>query len=159
MKNWLSRRLHIDSSSIDMYFKNNNVTGFLMIWTIFEQGLFSGYIRFDELKKFSVKNQCFIASETILDDNFTYFHNRYQNKEFYKNLVHNENKQEIEEIRNAEIEKINNEDKLKFLLYIVYRYRNNIFHGNKGVLSWMKYEEQIDKCVLIMTKLIDLKKI
>jgi len=33
--------------------------------------------------------------------------------------------------------------------------RNNIFHGNKGVESWLQFAEQIEMCQGVMQKLID----
>jgi len=157
IKSWLTNHLQADSNEIETYFKNNNVTGFLMIWTIFEQKLFNGFIKFSDISNFSKENKDLITTIISLNDIFNYFHSRYQNNEYYNNLIHNDNKTEIEEIRKKKIEKLNKEEKLQFLLYVVYRYRNNIFHGNKGVSSWLKYEEQIDKCVITMTELIDNK--
>jgi len=70
-------------------------------------------------------------------------------------LIHQQKNFKIDTIRKSKISSLNNTEKFEFLIYIVYRYRNNIFHGNKGVTSWTKYEEQIDKCVQVMTFLID----
>lgn len=39
------------------------------------------------------------------------------------------------------------------MTYIVYRYRNNMFHGNKGLESWLQFEEQIKDCITVMKKL------
>ena len=39
-------------------------------------------------------------------------------------------------------------------VFVVYRYRNNIFHGNKGVDSWLGYREQIDLCTEVMQSFI-----
>lgn len=157
IKDWLTNHLEADSNSVEEYFKNNNVTGFLIIWTLFEQKIFRGYIKFSDINSFSKKNKDLISTESILDENFVHFHNRYQNLRYFKNLIHKERKADIEQIRITSVEELDNEEKLKFLLYVVYRYRNNIFHGNKAVSSWIRYKEQIDKCVTTMTKLIDLK--
>ena len=43
------------------------------------------------------------------------------------------------------------------LLVVVYRFRNNIFHGNKGVDSWLQYRPQIEKCTNVMQHLITLR--
>ena len=45
-------------------------------------------------------------------------------------------------------------DKLFFLVFVVYRYRNNIFHGNKGVQSWLQYRDQIRRCTQVMQALV-----
>jgi len=41
-----------------------------------------------------------------------------------------------------------------FTIFVVYRYRNNIFHGNKGVASWLKFQDQIKLCIKVMQTLI-----
>lgn len=46
--------------------------------------------------------------------------------------------------------KITSEDKLALMFYVVYRYRNNIFHENKGIMSWTQDTEQIEKCISFM---------
>ena len=40
------------------------------------------------------------------------------------------------------------------VVVVVYRFRNNMFHGNKGVASWLRYREQIALCVLAMQEFI-----
>jgi len=42
------------------------------------------------------------------------------------------------------------EQKCQLLLGVIFRYRNNIFHGNKGVTGWLRYQEQIDMCTRAM---------
>ena len=93
--------------------------------------------------------------EDSLDIEFQYFYERYQNDELYKNLIHDDNYDDIKNILKTDKSNITNKDKLFLLLYVVYRYRNNIFHGNKGVRSWIKYIVQIEKCVKVMIIMLD----
>ncbi len=37
-------------------------------------------------------------------------------------------------------------DRAFFVALVAYRFRNNMFHGNKGVQSWLRYRPQIDLC-------------
>jgi hypothetical protein len=37
-------------------------------------------------------------------------------------------------------------ERLYFLGIVAYGFRNNMFHGNKGVESWLRYTEQIRLC-------------
>ena len=57
------------------------------------------------------------------------------------------------QILKKEFEKISAEEKIYFLVYIVYRYRNNMFHGTKGLESWIRYKSEIERCIDIMMKL------
>ena len=50
------------------------------------------------------------------------------------------------------------EEKKYILMYIVNRYRNNMFHGGKGIGDWVsKYGKQINNCIKIMKWLVDEK--
>lgn len=155
-KNWIAEYLDTEKNEIETYFKNNDVTGFLIIWTIFEQSLFNGFLKKNQLKPFSRKNKS-LLNET-LEKHFSHFHDRYQNKKRYSNLRHKDIYKEIDNILSEDKTSVAKEDKLLFLLYVVYRYRNNIFHGSKGVTSWLRYKIQIEKCIETMTILIDYKK-
>src|SRR3990167_6907130 len=41
-------------------------------------------------------------------------------------------------------------DIIFFTTFVVLRFRNNIFHGNKYARNWMKYKDQIIHCTEIM---------
>jgi hypothetical protein len=44
---------------------------------------------------------------------------------------------------------------LVFLVALVtYRYRNNMFHGNKGVRSWLQYKTQIGLCTNVVQSFV-----
>lgn len=61
----------------------------------------------------------------------------------------------MEEILSGNLGFANDEQKLKFLLYVVFRYRNNMFHGNKCLSSWLKYKIEINHCIKVMINSID----
>ena len=91
------------------------------------------------------------------------FYNRYKDKRLYENLTHETTHKtkpkEVEEILKRDFGALEEFEVLFFLLYVVYPYRNNIFHGNKGVQSWLKFKPQIEQCIEIMQTLITLEKI
>lgn len=41
-------------------------------------------------------------------------------------------------------------EKIIYMGIIIYRFRNNIFHGNKEYFNWNKYREEISYCNYIM---------
>ena len=41
-----------------------------------------------------------------------------------------------------------------FLTFVVYRFRNNIFHGNKRVDAWLRFQPQIQDCIRVMQIMI-----
>lgn len=61
----------------------------------------------------------------------------------------------MENILKKKKECLTDNEKMQLALYVLYRYRNNIFHGNKGARSWNQYIEQIDQCVKTMAFIID----
>ena len=50
---------------------------------------------------------------------------------------------------------LSDEEKLVLMIYVVYRYRNNIFHGNKGIESWSHYTSQIELYLDFMMSILD----
>lgn len=153
LKAWLASYFIIKETEVESYFRNENVSGFLIMWTILEQKLFDGFVLPNKFETFSTANSSKWNQEFEIE--FVYFHDRYQNKDIFQNLCHGDRNLKVNEIINSLPTNINTNDKLLFLLYVVYRYRNNIFHGNKGVDSWIIYSTQIGKCVQIMKYLLD----
>lgn len=134
--------------------KNENATLFLMIWPIMEQKIFNGFMRKQDIDKVAER---FASSYQKLDMNemFLHFHQRYEDKNALHHLKHKDAYDMFDEILKKQEHEITDKEKSVFLFYVVYRYRNNIFHGNKGIESWSKYTEQITYCIQFMTKIID----
>jgi len=152
-KRWLAAHYKISEGKAESYFKNEDVTGFLIVWTIFEQKLFGGVIQYNNIKKHSTT-----ITPTIIDElerEFVYFFERYQDRDRFKNLRYEQNAEEIKGILGFTKESLSAEQKLQFFLFVVYRYKNNIFHGNKSVPSWARYETEIGYCVNIMKALLE----
>lgn len=152
--NWLAN--YYDTSIVNIYdlLNSERATTFLLIWPIFENELFNGYCRKGLLAS-KIKDIVSVFNDDI-EKMAKHFHDRYHNnKRYYHNLIHNDKYDDFSSIISNEYETLDNESKLLMLLYIVFRYRNNIFHGNKGILSWTKYGKQIDYCIDFMTLCLD----
>jgi hypothetical protein len=150
LKSFLATYLETEETKIESYFNDKNVVGFLIIWTIFEQKKCSGFLKFSELTNLKIE----ISWKDEFEEEFTYFYSRYQDPKLYNNLRHKEDKEDIKTILSNRGD-VTNEDKMYLLLYVVYRYRNNIFHGNKSPESWSKYKEPISRCVNILRLILD----
>ncbi len=83
-----------------------------------------------------------------------HFHERYQAKKLYLNLMHTHNSSKLEEILQKGFLELTDYETAFFLAFVAYRYRNNIFHGNKGVGSWLKYQPQINYCSTVMQQFV-----
>ncbi|MBT3338857.1 MAG: hypothetical protein HN855_15655 [Anaerolineae bacterium] len=155
--NWLASYLQQNVSEVSKLTENQFAMEFLMTWSIFESDCFNGFCKMGIIPVFSKK---LAATEknypTTFPELAKCFHKRYQSKKKYSNLVHGKKIPDLEKILAKEIKDLNREDEVYLLLVVVYRYRNNMFHGNKNVASWLQYEKQIRRCTTIMQNLIDI---
>lgn len=156
IKKWICDYYKIDILLIEdnSFFNNELVTSFLIIWTIFEQKLFNGFVKRTLIEEFSSDSSNKFS--TSLSKHFKYFYERYHDKQLFKNLINDDKaiQKKMQNILEQPIELITDDNKLTFILYVLYRYRNNIFHGNKGVELWTKYSIQIEICISIMIELL-----
>lgn len=151
VKEQLAQYFNTNVNEIHQLLKDELATSFLLIWPIFEQTYFDNFCKKDDIEEFSEK-----YGETFCyDEMFQHFYSRYQNNDCYRNLVHQQNFPKFKEILNKSPNDITNNEKLLFITFVVYRYRNNIFHGNKGIKSWSKFKQQITYCIEFMTSMID----
>ena len=88
------------------------------------------------------------------------FFERYKNSSEYVRRLFNTTK-EGKDVFASYLKKENFSDLLaekekavKFALCIIIRYRNNMFHGNKGVSNWLAYRQQINDCTCLMQHFI-----
>lgn len=154
VEEWLAGYFDTDTNRIEELLTNQLATTYLLIWPIFEQKFFNGFMKKSEIKRFAADHaECYgkMNSEYIIK----YFHKRYQDNNNYHHLKHRDNCSDIDEILKKSYDKLKSEEKLALGLYVVYRYRNNIFHGNKGIKSWVNYKTQIEYCLQFMMRFID----
>lgn len=143
-----------DIANIDKAFKSQTATMYLLIWPTLEKVLFDRYAKYEKIEEVADKYQEFYA-EMEIEQDVRYFYDRYQDKEKYRQLRHSRyGYEEISDILNKRYELLSLKEKLQLMLFVVYRYRNNIFHGSKGLESWIRYSLEIEKCLLFMAKII-----
>lgn len=151
---WLGTLLGHSEREINDLLDDESALQFLITWSIFESKCFHGRLKVGSIKYYADATAPSINSSALQDD-AEYFHSRYQNGIFFKNLIHESS---IDSGMPALIKKsfteLSTADKLFFLVFVVYRYRNNIFHGNKGVQSWLQYRDQIRRCTQVMQALV-----
>ena len=134
---------------------------FLIAWSLFESKCFNGDVKMtktvNDLETFAAGN----ASEG--EDNAgcvrkaaAYFHERYKGKDNtrYRQLMRRTRSERMDELLLKEFISLEPKDVVFLILMTVYRYRNNMFHGNKGVASWLQYKEQIELCTCMMQRFV-----
>lgn len=155
-ESWLARLFDEDVADIKTFLANKRALHFLISWSLFESKCFNGFMRKGDIDAFAKNadaDTSFDKTEILKHANS--FHNRYQDKTLYGNLLYKDSCPRMDALLKLPYEKLDPEDAIYLATFTVYRYRNNIFHGNKGVSSWLQFEDQIDHCTEVMKTLID----
>ena len=149
IKNFFMKYFCVEEDQVNKLLSTKTATDFLLIWSIFEAKCFKGYCKEDLIKKsnYRFKDK---HLETPFYEKVKEFHVRYQDKTTWKNLYYKKENSYFKDIRNKKYEELDETEKNKFGLYVIFRFRNNIFHGNKKIESWLKYDEQIRNCISMM---------
>ena len=98
-----------------------------------------------------------------LQSNAKYFYDRYQNPENFRRLMHHKTLKGAYKgdayltriIKADSFDSLDVKQYVYLLLWVVFRYRNNIYHGNKIVETWSNYRDEIQKCIFCMQIIID----
>jgi len=155
---WFASYLGQNQGEIEKLLNDSLASRFLIGWSLFESKCFNGFVKIDKLSRFAHE---IVAEKDFDRQNFVrpgqHFHNRYQNKRLFRNLLHKQKLPAVTDILHSTFNEINDFQLVFMLLVVVYRYRNNMFHGNKGVTSWLGYREQIGLCLEVMQNLISLR--
>jgi hypothetical protein len=164
-KNWLANLFGQSESEVELLLSNKTAVKFLIAWSIFEGRCFARFMKAGDIQPFAerlINNEKFDVSS--IREHTQHFHERYQDKALYKNLIYDKLsekkpirdnlREEIDVILKLPFDKLNAVQAATFSAFVVYRFRNNIFHGNKGVHSWLNFADQIGRCTLIMQLLI-----
>ncbi|MBO4635871.1 MAG: hypothetical protein J5685_01875 [Clostridiales bacterium] len=152
---WLASHYGTDEGSMKEVLKTERATTYLLIWPVFEQELFGGFMMCKDIPAKATEYQTLVTSDHI-DEMAIHFHKRYKDSENKRHLLHDQkNNPLFDSIINKEYDDLSIEDKVVLLLFVSYRYRNNIFHGNKNVRTWKNYTTEIDYCLDFMMMLLD----
>ena len=149
---WLAKTLKIDDWLVSETVKNQMATVFLLIWPILETKIFNNDMSHTQIKNISDELKEKIDNNN-LDAIAKHFYERYQDKNKYERLVSGHPWSKIEGILEKPYHKIYKENKISFMIFVVYRYRNNIFHGIKSIKEWGNFSEEIQLCIKFMVML------
>ena len=160
--NFFNNSSDLKSEGID------RVRNFSLLWNLFEKYACKKNANVDSISK-AVNN--ISAKETITPELITrhidYFSTRYLNQDKSANIIFeklkfrsNHSDQDIKQkiiatLRKSELDPNEN---LKALLFILYRFRNNLFHGEKNVI---KLYEQVENFIVandLLTKVLTIMK-
>lgn len=129
--------------------QESNAFEFMILWSMLETKLFHKFCKKKDLLEFSQRSM--IPIDQIADIT-AYFHDRYKridgiHNDDYRHLIQSDRVPVIDKYLEKPYDELTDKEKCHLILYVIFRYRNNIFHGNKRVYSWLTYKDQINKCV------------
>ena len=152
---WLDRLLDQSKADVQTILNSKMALHFLIAWSLFESKCFGGSMRMDHLDAFADR----LANREAFDlglvsDAATHFHARYQDKRLYKHLMHQQSSKRMVWLLRSPFAALKPQDTVFLVAVTVYRYRNNMFHGNKHVLTWLQFVEQIELCTRAMQSFV-----
>ena len=116
-----------------------NILDFALLWNLFELKFFDKYFTITRIDSF-IENHSNNINPDILEKTYNYFKERYfENWNFsnnFNNLCNDEKSKDF--IFNSFT---NNKNKIKTVILIIARLRNNLFHGEKDVRNLEAQEE------------------
>ena len=156
---WFADHIGERSEEVTRLLEDKAAIRFLIAWSLLEPKCFSGFARRKDLPSHCQR----LADEGFdpgpLSPIIEHFYSRYQCKKLLSNLMHENKKSKselytkFESLLEKPVDTLLNCEKVFLIVVVVFRYRNNIFHGSKGVESWLQFEDQIKYCVQIMQSL------
>lgn len=154
MFEWLNEHFGSNFQGADL----EEIKNFTLLWSLYENRIFRRHFNINDLHlKISDKNPNFAPYEIA----FNYFQNRYvENGEmtWRFNYLRLEG-DSINLVQQVLLGENNNpNDKIEAIGLIVYRYRNNVFHGNKNFLDLGGQQENFQHANLFLKQfLLDTK--
>lgn len=157
---WFSAYLGQNQLQVQRLLSDGMATRFLIAWSLFESKCFNGWVNVSDLKGFAREvSDAEGFNRATFEEAGRHFHSRYQDQKRLRNLMHSHEVNILSEILGKPFEEIDDNELLFMLLIVVYRFRNNIFHGNKGVDTWLQYREQIGFCLDAMQSWISIREV
>jgi hypothetical protein len=157
----ISSHLNCEEGHIKTVLKHENAVIFFMLWASVESKHFLTRANFDLLKAFSKEHHESFYNLNIksIESTFDYFFNRYQNDVLRQNLLNcngrSNGKLDIFFAETIAKPNTNEYEKVLFILCVVFRFRNNIFHGVKEFKKWSDYSEPIGHCNAVLSQLLN----
>ncbi|MHB0971544.1 MAG: hypothetical protein ACYC7A_11420 [Thermoanaerobaculia bacterium] len=153
-EHWLAALLGQPDIQIRELLRDNTALEFLIVWSLFESKCCRGFLRHTDIDDFA---------ERLFHEGYdsypilavvARFHQRYQDGDKYRHLMHGQTISRMKALLRSSVQSLSDVDRIYFMSVVAYRYRNNMFHGNKGVRSWLNFSEQISDCSRVLQTFI-----
>ena len=152
---WLAALLGQSETEVESLLRSTMALHFLIAWSLFESKCFGGCQSFAKLDEFAdrlVNKEAFVAAN--VSGASEHFHKRYQEASLYKHLMQKQKSPRMDALVKAPFASLPEQDIVFLMAATACRFRNNMFHGNKGVGSWLQYETEIELCTISMRRFV-----
>lgn len=152
MREWINDRFGTNFSEVDL----SSVKDFSLIWNVFENVVCQNNFSISRTEEV-IKNS--LIDSTEFNSYLEYFKNRYvsngtfTNRFQYLHFRNNDRRNLVEDVLLGNNTK--NNDIILALLIIVYRYRNNLFHGIKRIQEIDKQRENFENANGVLKTLLN----
>lgn len=150
---WLATLFGQSDHQVRRLLDDGTALHFLVAWSLFESKCFAGFVKAADIASYAKCVAPRLESPKV-HATAVHFYKRYQDRTLFRRLMHNQNDERLSKLLNGSMDQLTPEDEVYFVVFVIYRFRNNIFHGNKGVNSWLNYRQQIQYCVEAMQVLV-----
>lgn len=149
-KSWLEKET--GSGNFDLS-KLESICYFTFVWNIFEKACFDKNASIRDMKA-KVTNGYFYLEEGTLNYTFEHFQCRYYSEEDNEIVFHSNGDKEI--TKNLFTKEHSTEkEKIEGVLRIIFRLRNNLYHGLKAIDKLETQNETFMMANKFLTKIID----
>lgn len=154
-KKWIQEAVERNFQDSGLIYPSETGMEFLMVWSLFESRCFGGDLN---REKISTISDDYFDNSKALNQIFTHFHQRYQDKDKLNTLLNDDSSTWAEDLLRHAENNISNVDKTKFILYVIQRYKEYIYHDNKSTSKWADYNQEITHCITAMKDIFDRQK-
>jgi len=137
------------------------VAGFALLWNLFEGRVCENQACVKTFKRITQNLASSPKLEKLVDKSVSFYRSRYvtgqkMNARFNRlNFRPKDRREHVESVLKGEVDKCR--DKMFALLIIVYRIRNNIFHGLKSASIWDDQAKNISEASRVLSLIIKAK--
>jgi hypothetical protein len=149
-ENWLATLLGQRRTQVQLLLQDSTALQFLIAWSLFESKCFDGFVKIAGLDKFAARLASESFDPTLVLEAASHFHTRYQDRGRYEHLMHRQSCERLDALVRNDLGIAGAADVIFLVAVVAYRFRNNMFHGNKGVASWLQYKTQIQLCTEVL---------
>lgn len=137
--------------------ENLEISGqFMVLWSLFEKKFCNCDANKSKLKTIAEKYNT-LFDKDILKQVFEGMVKRYKNEECFNNLRFRRDNYKNEVRGILDNNNATDEEKLRAILYIIYRYRNNLAHGEKNIETLIKQRENFEMSYQVLIELLKIK--